>query len=329
MRVLFVTNAWPTPEHPWYGTFVKRMADSMEAVDVDVDVMPIHGNRSRRAYASAARAMPARARGGYDVVHAHYGHAGVVARLQRQAPLIVSYLGDDLLGTRRGDGSLTPRSRVEAQVFRQLARVAAATITMSDEMARRLPRSARSRNHVIPNGVDLEQFVPIPRAEARARLGWDHDRPVVLFAANPDVATKNHALAEAACARAREQVPGLELFVAANVPPDDIPTYMSAADALALTSRSEGSPNVVKEAMASELPVVATRVGDVEVRLDGVAGCSVRPPEPDAFAAGLVAAIRHGRTPEARDRVAEVSLESVARAVRAIYDDVALRRRRR
>jgi glycosyltransferase involved in cell wall biosynthesis len=324
VKVLFVTNAWPTAERPWYGTFVESMAASMREVGVDIDVFPIRGDASRRAYLTAARDIGARtARGGYDVVHAHYGHSGVIARMQRRTPVVVSYLGDDLLGTRTPSGSITPRSRIEATVFRELARFCAATITMSEEMEYRLPRSCRGRNHVIPNGVDLARFAPRARAEARAELGWNDGRPVLLFAADPAVATKNFALTKAAHERAVSAIGDIQLVVAAAVPPAEMPTYMSAADALILTSRSEGSPNVVKEAMAAELPVVATPVGDVRARLDGVPGCFVRPPEPGALAEAVVAAVRHGRTPQARVRVAEVSLSAVAQAVRAIYEDVA------
>jgi teichuronic acid biosynthesis glycosyltransferase TuaC len=110
--------------------------------------------------------------------------------------------------------------------------------------------------------------------------------------------------------------------VAAGVPPEEIPQRMSAADVLLLTSRSEGSPNVVKEAMASELPVVATPVGDVEERLRGVPGCYVRPPEPGPLADALAGAIGRGRCPEARARVAEISLDAVARRVIEVYASV-------
>ena len=101
---------------------------------------------------------------------------------------------------------------------------------------------------------------------------------------------------------------------------------MSAADALLVTSRAEGSPNVVKEAMASELPVVSTPVGDVAERLGGVAGCHVRPAEPDLLAEAVVAALRNGRSPQARRAVASLSTEAVARRVLAVYERVLGRR---
>jgi glycosyltransferase involved in cell wall biosynthesis len=325
---------WPTEERPWYGSFVRSQAESLRRLGVSVDVHPIRGHESRLAYAAAIPALRRRTRraGAYDLVHAHYGHSGLVARLAApRLPLVLSYCGDDLLGTRDATGALTPRSRVEAAVFRRLARACDATITKSREMEERLPASARARNHVIPNGVDLERFAPVPRDEARSRLGWGGER-VVLFAADPAVATKNHALAAAAVERLGGELPDVRLHVASGTPPDEMPLVMSAADALVLTSRSEGSPNVVKEAMAAELPVVATPVGDVRERIGGVDGCHVKPPEPDAIAAGLAAALRSGRSPEARRAVAAIGLERVAERILAVYEEAVARhagRRRR
>ncbi|MGI8801058.1 MAG: glycosyltransferase [Solirubrobacteraceae bacterium] len=322
MRVLFVTNMWPEEERPWYGTFVRAQAQSLRDLGVEVDPLAIRGYASRWAYLSAAGVMVRLPRGRYDVIHAHYGHAGVVARLRPGTPLVVSYCGDDLLGTVDAAGRVTRRSALEAAVFRRLAHVASATVTKSEQMAQRLPASCRGRNRVIPNGVDLERFRPVARERARALLGWTGSEPVVLFVGDPAVAVKNHPLARAAVERLRDSVPDARLHVVCRVAPAEIPVLMSAADALLVTSRSEGSPNVVKEAMASELPVVSTPVGDVEERLDGVAGCFVRPGEPGALAAALAAALRHGRAPEARRAVAPWSAGAVARRILGVYEDI-------
>jgi glycosyltransferase involved in cell wall biosynthesis len=321
VRVLFVTNMWPDEERPWYGTFIKTQADSLERAGVELDVLPIKGYASKRAYADAVgevRRMTSAS--DYDVVHAHYGHAAAVARLQRTAPLVISYCGDDVLGTPAEGGGLTPRSRAEAAVFRQLAHVAAATITKSEQMERALPRARRARNHVIPNGVDVQRFAPRPRDEARAELGWDPDEPIALFVGDPAIPRKNHKLAAEATAHAAAELSGLRLQVAQGFTPAQIPTLMSAADALLMTSLWEGSPNVVKEAMAAELPVVGVPAGDVEERLHGVDGCFVRPYDAAALGDALVQAVRHGRSPAAREAVSPLSLENVAGRVIGVYE---------
>jgi teichuronic acid biosynthesis glycosyltransferase TuaC len=318
MRVLFVTNMWPDEARPWYGTFIATQARSLEALGHEIDTVAIRGYASKREYLRAVPEMRARASEA-DLVHAHYGHSAVVARAQIGKPLVVSYCGDDLLGTAAAGGGTTRRSRVEASVFRQVARVADATITKSAEMEAVLPRAARVHNSVIPNGVDIARFSPGSRAAARGELGWLEDERAVLFVGNPDVPTKNHALAEAVCARARASDAAIRLHVAWGHSPELMPTLMRAADALLFPSRSEGSPNAVKEALATELPVVATAVGDVAERLAGLDGCHAGSDDPEELAEALLRALRVGRVPAARQRMEALSLERVAERVSAVY----------
>src|SRR4051794_3627580 len=101
---------WPDEQRPWYGTFVKTQAESLRSLGVEVDVLPIKGYAARGAYVTAARELRDMTREQrYDVVHAHYGHSAAVARLQRTAPLVISYCGDDVLGTPDASGGMTAR----------------------------------------------------------------------------------------------------------------------------------------------------------------------------------------------------------------------------
>jgi teichuronic acid biosynthesis glycosyltransferase TuaC len=330
VRILFVTNMWPDRERPWYGSFVHSQARSLRGLGVDLDVLPIRGYASNWEYLTAAAKMARRnldAR--YDVIHAHYGHSAVVARLDVRHPLVISYCGDDLLGTPSPahPARMTPRSRLLAKMFAQFARCASATITKSRQMMLELPRGVRERNHLIPNGVDLEMFKRIDRAEARRRLGWDPDETVILFVGNPAIARKNYALAESAVQVAATRSSSFRLRVAKGVPPDQMPVWMSAADALVHPSWSEGSPNVIKEAMACELPIVATPVGDVPERLLGVDGCHVLPGEVRPFADALLDAVSHHPCSAARLAVADLSLDRVAQRVIGVYEQVLATRR--
>src|SRR3954468_5161813 len=219
---------WPDSERPWYGTFVQTQADSLSALGVDVDVLAIRGYVSNWEYArGCARSARLNASWpGYDLVHAHYGHSGIVGRLQFRAPLVLSYCGDDLLGTLDERGVKTRRSRAEVAVFRQIARGCVRTITKSEQMQEQLPRARRSRNHVIPNGVNRAAFGPRDQAEARRRLGWAQDEKIVLFAGNPGVASKNHPLAVETCELLSRRVPEARLRVAWGLAPDQMPLAM-------------------------------------------------------------------------------------------------------
>jgi teichuronic acid biosynthesis glycosyltransferase TuaC len=323
-RVLFVVNAYPDPVRPYYGAYIKLQADALRRAGLAVDVLAVRGYVGKREYLKGGlRALALNLRAPYDVVHAHYGLMGLVARLQLRAPLVVSFTGGDIQGDPDRSGRYTRSVQIRTRACRAAARFAHATITKSQAMAEVLPPSCRHRNHVVPTGVDLHRFRRLPREEARTRLGWDPDEPTVIFVADTERPVKNFPLAKAAVERLRRSLPGTRLRVAETVIPEEVPLWMAAADALILTSRSEGSPNVIKEAMAAELPAVSTPVGDVPERFEGVPGCFIRPPEPEALAKALAAAIAHGRTPEARKAVSSVSIERMVAQVMDIYESVA------
>ena len=325
MRVLFVTNLWPYRERPWHGVFVRNQADALQQAGVQVDVLAMKGHAGQMEYVRATRrALGLNFRGDYDLVHAHYGHSAAIARMQARLPLVVSYHGSDLMGKPTTHGPPTRRSMAEVALFRQLARVSDATITMSRRMTAVLPEAVLERNEVIPTGVDLDRFAPGDKAEARRELGWAPGERSVVWVGNPDRELKNLPLAEAAM----ERVPDARLRVAWGVQPHDIPLWLRAADALLLTSRSEGSPTVVKEAMATELPVVSTDVGDVAERIEGLPGSAVTGEDPDSVAAAVTAALDHGPVPEARRAIARNSEQATARRIIGVYERVLASRSR-
>jgi glycosyltransferase involved in cell wall biosynthesis len=319
-RVLFVTNMWPDETRPYYGSFIASQARSLREAGCRVDVVYVRGFLGPRAYALALARLPGlAARGEHEVVHVHYGHTALAGIGIRRRPTVVSFCGEDLLGAPR-DGGLTRKSRAEVAVFRQLSRLATVTITKSREMEERLPAAIAARNVVLPNGVDLNQFAPGDRDLARRQLGWEPDEKVLLFLGNPEDPRKNFELAEATAGLVREWVPEARLQVGWKLEPSQVPTVMNAADCLLFSSRSEGSPNAVKEAMACALPVVATPVGDIAERLRGVDNCYVCSPTAGDFAGAALAALRGGRAPAARDAVADLSLQRVADRLLSVYD---------
>lgn len=315
---------WPDDERPWYGSFVYSQARSLERAGVDLDVLYVPGYRSSLEYArGAAEVLRRTRRRHYDIVHAHYGHSGVLARVQSKTPILLSYCGDDLLGTQKPDGvGRTRRSILEARAFAELARVLSATITKSEEMAQRLPTGVRLRNSVIPNGVDLANFEPMPKQAARDRLGWNSHAKNLLFVGNPDLPRKNIRLASAVHSELLARGINAELRVAWKVPPEEMIQWMSAADALIFPSMHEGSPNTVKEAMAMELPIVSSPVGDVPERLRGVEGTYVVERDPQAMADCAQTALEYDRLPNARIAVQEVSVEKVAQRIVALYKTI-------
>src|SRR5690349_6620714 len=168
LRVLAVTNMYPTAEDPSYGIFVASQMQSVEAAGARVTIEFVNGRRSDWEYARAVMRIRKRARPGMlDVVHAHYGLTGFVAAFQ-PLPLVVSFCGDDLFGTPNGRGRTTLKSRLGVWLSRLAARRADRIICKSEELRDALPAwVSRERVHVIGNGVDTARFCPGDRTLAR------------------------------------------------------------------------------------------------------------------------------------------------------------------
>jgi glycosyltransferase involved in cell wall biosynthesis len=213
--------------------------------------------------------------------------------------------------------------RLRTALIRQHSRFAAATVTKSAPMQPALPRSVREHNRVIPNGVDRDRFSPRDRAGARADLGWDQDEHVVLFASDPSRPSKRLALAQAACSEAAGRIGPVRLHVAHGLAPEIMPDLMNASDCLLHPSASEGSPNVVKEALACNLPVVATPVGDIPELLRGVEPSFVCPPNVEELSTAICRSIAPPCRSNGRERSEALDERRIAERIASLYTEIA------
>jgi teichuronic acid biosynthesis glycosyltransferase TuaC len=322
--VLMVTNAWPHEGDGSFGIFARRQVDALAAAGLRIDVMFVRGVDSPLAYAVAAwrlLRLSVRRRRPYRLVHGQGGET-LLSILFWRGPRIVSFWGDDLLGTPDEQGRLSRSSRVKAAVLRRLARATTATITMSREMEAALPERLRRRNTVLPHGVDVEAFRPADRAACRSRLGWPPDGAVALFAADPGVPRKRHWLAQAACEEAARRGVPVTLHVAKDVPPAEMPAVMNAVDCLLITSTIEGSANIVKEALMCDVPVVGTPAGDLRERLEGVHPSRVCEPTAEALADGLLECVEAGGRCNGRENALWLDERALAGRLVGLYDEL-------
>lgn len=321
IRVLMVTCEWPSPGRSKTAHFVKRQADFLRAAGVDVEVFTFYSAKNPFNYARAwARLQLKLRREQYDLIHAQFGQSGIVA-LPKRLPLVVTFRGSDLLGI-VGDrgGRYTRLSGIQKKVSRIVAQHADARIVVSEHMKQNLPPGTDA--HVIPSGIDFQLFVPTTQLDARRRLDLPKDERLVLFVGRPSQARKRFELAKRAVEILNETTQA-RLVVAWKVPHTDIPLYMSASDALVFTSMQEGSPNVVKEALACDLPVVSVPVGDVEERLRGIEGCELCADErPETIAAALRKVLTRGGRISGREAVAHLDENLITARVIDIYRSV-------
>jgi teichuronic acid biosynthesis glycosyltransferase TuaC len=257
MRALIVTNMWPSASEPALGSFVRDQVDALrELDDVEIEVFAFPPG----GYARAARELRRRhRRGEFDVVHAHFGLSAWPALALRGSAHAVTLHGTDLRH---------PRSkRITRAALPFLDLVAA----VSPELAHEVPGAGgRRRVAVLPCGVDLDRFAQIPRAEARTRLGLAPDEPCLLFPADPARGSKRFD-------RAQEIAEGTRLLTLGRVHPFEVPLYVNAASAVLVPSEQEGFGLAVLEALACDVPVLATPLGIHPTALDGVEGTLCAP----------------------------------------------------
>jgi teichuronic acid biosynthesis glycosyltransferase TuaC len=267
MRALIVTNMWPSPSAPSRGSFVRDQVAALQAIEgVDVEVFAF----PPKGYARAALELRRRhGRERFDVVHAHFGLTAWPALAARATARVVTLHGTDLRH---------PRSnRITRAALPRYDLVAA----VSRELGREVPGAGTSRRvAVLPCGVDLDRFVPIPRPEARARLGLDPDARYVLFPADPARPAKRPDLA-------REVAGDTQLLSLGRVHPFEVPYWVNAANAVVVPSEHEGFGLAVLEALACDVPVLATPVGNHPVALDGIPGTLCAPYDHDSWRAAL------------------------------------------
>jgi glycosyltransferase involved in cell wall biosynthesis len=306
---------YPRPEAPSHGVFVGDQVASLRRLGVEVDVFFMNGRANRLNYLWAyPRLWITLRKKRYDVIHAHYIFSGLVARAQWQAPVVLTHHGPEVFMTYE----------------RHFCRIATPwfdrVIVVSPEMKHRL---AYDDAVVIPCGVDMQRFSPIDRDDARRRTGLPLDRKLVLWAGEFFRPEKRYEIVEEAMRRLAAEDPDVELVLLSGRPHADVPVFMNAADVLLLTSDAEGSPMVIKEAMACNLPIVSTAVGDVPDVIAGTDGCYITAQDPADVVANLRRALAFGRRTSGRQAIAHMEIDAISRRIIALYEDAIAGRRPR
>jgi len=311
--------------HTW--TFVETQTRSLADLGWAVTLSVVDDRTSIRGIARNVRRLRAEvARSGAEVVHAQYGSvtAAVADAARGALPLVISFCGEDLLGTPEPGLLWRMRTRASRSIGLMAAWRAQSLVVKSRNLLSALPAPLRSRAEIIPNGVDDKVFVPLGRADARSKLGWSESQPVVLFNAGSSVhkRRKNLPLAQAMMTELRQSHPLAKLETLSSTPQADVALKMSAADCLLVTSLHEGSPNIVKEAMACNLPVVTVPCGDVEERLAGVQPGCVAPYDAAQLASSIRRVLERGGRSNGRDELARQGLTApaVAAQLGRLYD---------
>jgi glycosyltransferase involved in cell wall biosynthesis len=255
---------YPSQRHPALGSFVRDQVEALRRTgEVEIEVFAVEPGAARNYVRAAADIRRRYRRETFDIVHAHFGLGAWPAIAARGRGRVVTLHGTDLAH---------PRSRaITLSALRFYDLVAA----VSEPLSRKVPAwVVRGPVAVLPCGVDTDRFRPIARAQARAALGLDTARPYLLFPSDPRRPEKRHD-------RALAVAGPVQLLSLRDVDPAEVPLWVNAANAVLIPSEREGFGLAVLEALACDVPVLATPVGiapTVLAELDGVL-CAAFDPE--------------------------------------------------
>ncbi|CAH0999524.1 hypothetical protein LEM8419_00824 [Neolewinella maritima] len=264
MRILYVTNMYPTPANPVFGIFVKeQMQDAARYLELTQDVYLMNGaEKGWREYLRAIYEVPRRIeQGKYDLVHVHFGLSALWRLFYRpKVPVFLSLHGADIL--------IEQGRHVQVALTKRLLPKVDRVFTLNEEM-NAIVSQYTDDYELLPCSVNVDRFRPTARPGSRSGL-------LLLFPGSPRVPVKNFALFQRVVAEVKRRT-GTEVAYATleGLSRTGVRDLMNRADCLLMTSTSEGSPQAVKEALSCGLPVVSVNVGDVASMLEGVPYCEV------------------------------------------------------
>lgn len=244
-----------------------------------------------------------------DLYHAHYGLSGILALLTRCKPLLVSLMGSDLLAP----GFLSMLVRVICKIGKFTV------IVKTEELYQKVKRRGI---HIIPNGVNMEVFKPSDKIRSREILEYPVGKKYILFLSNPERREKNYNLALKAVNLLNDA--DIQLLTVNNVSNVSVSHYLNMADVLLITSLWEGSPNIVKEAMACCVPIVSTDVGDIKNLFSGVNGCYIVTHRELDVAEKINEALMFGARTNGREKILQLGLDadSTAKNILDLYQSI-------
>lgn len=321
MKVLFVSSA---NKKNRINTIVYRQGESLKKEGLNIQYFSLKGKGLLGYVKNVFTLRSFLSKNKFDVIHAHYGLCGIVSLLaKRKEKLIVSLMGDDILGSRDFVGKSTSSGKIFIFINQIASKFYNYIIVKSEEMKSQL-NFAENKIQVIPNGVDFDLFYRVEKSIALEKINWTNERINLLFLGDSTRPEKNYKLAFDAVELLKNKFKNLHLHVVNNQPTVNLKFYYSASNVLLLPSFHEGSPNVIKEAMSCNCVIVATNVGDIKWLFGNTPGYYLSTFDVSQFSVAIENAIMYSLNlsePQGKKRIVELALGSkdIAQKIINVY----------
>lgn len=314
MKILFISSN--TDSNFNIIPFIKRQEDSIRKNGVIVDHFLINQGGILGYLKHVIRLKKHLNKHRYQILHAHYSLAGWVAFFASPTSLIfVSYMGSDVYGFVNEKGKRVLKGYIEVLASKLLQPFITKIIVKSKNLEDYIYLKYKST--IIPNGVDFENFRPRNKKTMRKMLNLPQDKKLIMFLGNPKESRKNISLVKDAVSVLNDK--DIKLIYPYPVTPEKVQYYLNAGDTLVLSSYLEGSPNVIKEGMASNVPIVSTEVGDVAEIISYVSGCFLCSFDPTDMAEKIKSALTYTQGTNARKKIKHLEINTIARKIIALY----------
>lgn len=302
MRILFVARC----KNGRYAPFITEQVNAIEKQGVEC----LYYGVSEKGIVGYIRQIPKLKEAIQlfrpDIIHAHYGLCGLLANCQRGIPVVTTYHGSDI-----NDPKVLRLSKWSIGLSRFNIFVSQKNLDI-----------ARPRKNfaLIPCGINLDDYPIIEKFEARRQMGIDQSSRIVLFAGAFDNPVKNAPLAKAAMGH----IPEADLLELKGYSRHQVAILMQAVDVLLMTSLTEGSPQVIKEAMACGCPIVSVDVGDVRERIEGIDGCYISDREQESLADCIKKALAFSGRTQGREAIDNTGFtnDSIATRIISVYESL-------
>lgn len=301
MKILIVANY----NKGMFSPFVLEQVEALKKLGVKFELFGIVGKGAIGYLRNLSMLKRRIAKFKPDLIHAHYGLSGLLANLQRVIPVVTTFHGSDV----HSGGFILRLSKIVGWMSKY-------NIFVTSRL-KEIANFTGVNSEVIPCGVDEDRFIPIDKDFARKQLGWSLEKKYVLFSGSFSNAVKNPELAQ----KAIEKVPKTILIEMQGLSREEVVYVMNASDCLLMTSHREGSPMVIKEAMACGIPIVSVNVGDVKEIIGNTKGCYIAKYDAEDIASKIKWSLKFQNRTNGRVRIFELKLSSdlVAQKILNIY----------